>query len=128
MIVVDTSVIADALVQQPLADLRRRLAGEVLHAPDLIDHEIVGALRGLALGRHISAARAQDALTDYDDLAIRRHASTPGLRASVWMLRDTMTSYDAAFVVVADRLGCPLWTRDRRLASAARRHVDVEVV
>ena len=48
---------------------------------DLIDHEILSALRGLALGRHLSDARAQDALTDYDDLAIRRHPSTAAMRA-----------------------------------------------
>lgn len=128
MIVVDASVIADALTQHDLIGLRRRLAHEVLHAPDLIDHEVLSALRGLALGRHLSPARAQDALTDYDDLTLRRHPSTARMRARVWLLRDNLTSYDAAYVVLAQEIGCSLWTRDARLAASARRHVDVEVV
>lgn len=128
MIVVDASVIADALTQHDLVDLRRRLAQETLHAPDLIDHEVMNALRGLTLGGHLSPARAQDALTDYDDLALRRHPSTASLRARVWALRDNLTSYDAAYVVVADQLGCSLWTRDKRLAASALRRVHVEAV
>lgn len=128
MIVVDASVIVDALTQQGLADLRRRLAPETLHAPDLIDHEVISALRGLTLGGHLSPTRAQDALSDYDDLALRRHPSTPSLRAQAWALRENLTSYDAAYVVIADRLGAPLWTRDGPLAATARRHVPVEAV
>ncbi|QDP98571.1 hypothetical protein FOE78_04290 [Microlunatus elymi] len=38
----------------------------------LIDYEVVSAVRGLALGGALSAARAEDALTDFDDLAIER--------------------------------------------------------
>lgn len=128
MIVVDASVIADALTQRELSDLRRRLAQETLHAPDLVDHEVVSALRGLTLGGHLSATRAQDAMTDYDDLMLRRHPSTASLRARVWALRDNLTSYDAAYVVVAAQLGCSLWTRDSGLAAAAARHVEVDIV
>ena len=128
MIVVDASVIADVLTQQPLVELRRRLAQETLHAPDLIDHEVLSALRGLTLGRHLSTARAQDALTDYDDLTIRHHLSTVAMRARVWALRGNLTSYDAAYVVLAEQLGCALWTRDEKLAASARRHIAVEVV
>lgn len=128
MIVVDASVIVDALTQLPLAELRHRLAEEILHAPDLIDHEVVSALRGLTLGGHLSPERARDALTDYDDLALRRQPSTAALRAQVWGLRENMTSYDAAYVALAEQLGCALWTRDERLAASARRHVTVEVV
>lgn len=128
MIVVDASVVVDALTQRELAPLRSHLAAEVLHAPDLVDHEVVSALRGLTLGGHLSVHRAQDALADFDDLALRRHPSTAALRAHVWTLRDNLTSYDAAYVAVAAALGCPLWTRDRGLAASARRHVTVTLV
>lgn len=128
MIVVDASVLVDALTQQPLVDLREQLAQERLHAPDLIDHEALSALRGLTLGGHLSPSRAHDALTDYNDLALRRHPSTAALRAQVWSLRENLTSYDAAYVALADQLGCSLWTRDEPLAAAARRYVQVEVV
>ena len=128
MIVVDASVVVDALTQRELTPLRSQLAQETLHAPDLVDHEVMNALRGLALGGHLSAHRAQDALADYDDLALRRHPSTPALRASVWALRHTLTSYDAAYVALASALGCELWTRDHGLAEGARAHVEVVIV
>src|SRR5699024_2994971 len=116
------------LTQRALTDLRERLAQERLHAPDLIDHEVPSALRGLVLGGHLSPARARDALTDYNDLALLRHPSTASLRLQVWSLRDNLTSYDAAYVALASHLGCPFWTRDAPLAATARRHVQVEMV
>jgi len=128
VIVVDASVIVDALTQRELGGLREKLAGQTLHAPDLIDHEVLSAVRGLTLGGHLSEARARDALTDYDDLALRRYPSTAALRAAVWTLRNNVTSYDAAYIVLADRLGCSLWTRDSGLAASARRHIHVELV
>lgn len=36
----------------------------------------------------------------------------------VWSLRHTLTSHDAWYVAVAEALGLPLATLDRRLASA----------
>lgn len=128
MIVVDASVITDALTQHDLSDLRQRLSKHALHAPELIDYEVLSALRGLVLGGHLSATRAQDALTDYSDLRLRRHRTTASLRARMWALRDNLTSYDAAYVVLAEQLGCALWTRDRPLAAAAPQQVDINLV
>lgn len=116
-IVVDTSVIVDALVAADGAALRARLAGRRLHAPELIDYEVMNALRGLVLGTHLSEERALDALGDYLDLPLRR-AALPPMAYEVWRLRHTVTAYDAAYVVLARALGVPLWTRDRRLAKA----------
>ncbi|WP_019877466.1 type II toxin-antitoxin system VapC family toxin [Sporichthya polymorpha] len=36
-----------------------------------------------------------------------------------WELRHTLTVYDAAYVALAESLGCELLTCDRKLASAA---------
>lgn len=84
-------------------------------------------MRELTLGSHLSEARARDALTDYDDLALRRYPSTAPLRAAVWTLRNNLTSDDAAYIVPADHLGCSLWTRGSGLAASARRHIHVEL-
>ncbi len=47
MIVVDASAVVDALSGHPGTDmLRARLASEELHAPTLLDHEVLSALRG----------------------------------------------------------------------------------
>lgn len=36
----------------------------------------------------------------------------------VWELPPGVTAYDAAYVALAEALGAPLWTLDRRLAAA----------
>ena len=36
----------------------------------------------------------------------------------VWALRSSLTSYDAWYVALAEALGCPLATLDRRLSRA----------
>ena len=116
-IVVDTSVIVDALVGADGKELRAQLLSKDMHAPSLIDYEVMSALRGLALGGHVSEQRAWDAVDDFFDLRIRR-ASLGPMAQEVWRLRHRVTAYDAAYAALADMLGVPLWTRDRRLAEA----------
>lgn len=61
MIVVDSAAVVDALSPVAGTDaLRARLATEDLHAPSLVDFEVVSALRGLTLGGHLGVARAED--------------------------------------------------------------------
>lgn len=128
MIVVDCSAVVDALTAvEGTADLRSLLAGEELHAPQLLDIEVVSALRGLTLRRNLTPARAQDALTDYDDLTVRRWPTTDALRRRAFQLRDGISAYDAAYVGLAEALDCPLLTRDGRLARSSAHLVRVEV-
>jgi predicted nucleic acid-binding protein len=42
--------------------------------------------------------------------------------------RRNLTPYDATYVALAERLGCPLLTTDRALASAPHVGVDVRVI
>ena len=66
------------------------------------------------------------ALTDLNDLPLQRYAHG-FLLSHIWMLRENLTAYDAAYVALAEALDAPLITRDRRLAAAAG-HIDIEVV
>lgn len=128
MIVVDSAAVVDALTARRGTDeLRAYLAAEDLHAPTLLDFEIVSALRGLSLGGHLSVARAEDALTDFDDLPIRRWASADALRRRTFQLRANLSSYDAAYIALAEALDCPLLTRDARLARSSGHAARVEV-
>ncbi|MGC5615056.1 type II toxin-antitoxin system VapC family toxin [Georgenia sp. Z1491] len=120
MIVVDNAAVVDALTAVAGTDeLRARLAQDELHAPSLIDVEVVSALRGLTLGGHLSAARAEDLLTDLDDLPLRRWPSDHALRRRAFQLRDNVSAYDAAYVALAEAMDCPLVTRDSRLARSS---------
>lgn len=128
MIVVDCAAVVDALtVVEGSENLRIEMAGGDLHAPTLLDFEVVSALRGLTLGGHLSAARALDALTDFDALEIKRWPSAAPLRLRAFSLRDNITAYDAGYVVLAEALQCPLLTRDTRLARSSGHDVEIRV-
>jgi predicted nucleic acid-binding protein len=109
VIVVDCAAVVDALTGLDGTDaLRAFLASEELSAPTLLDSEVVSALRGLTLRGNLTAARAEDVLTDFDDLEVQRWPSGDSLRRRAFQLRDNMSAYDAAYVVLAKALDCPL--------------------
>ncbi|MEX2290438.1 MAG: type II toxin-antitoxin system VapC family toxin [Mycobacteriales bacterium] len=119
MLVVDASVLVPALADDSASGdtARARLRGRTLTAPDLIDLEVLSVLRRqLAAGR-LDVRRAQLALTDLVELPLERVAHLP-LLARCWELRDNVTSYDAAYVALAEVLGVELVTADGRLAAA----------
>lgn len=129
MIVVDSSAVVDVLTAAPGTEaLAARLAAEDLAAPHLLDVEVVLALRGLVLGGHVSATRAEDALTDFEDLTIERWPTSDGMRRRAFQLRHNVSAYDATYVSLVEALACPLLTRDRRLQAAVGDHLDVEVL
>lgn len=128
MIVVDSAAVVDALAAAPGSDgLRAYLAAEDLHAPSLLDFEIVSALRGLTLRGELSATRAQDLLTDFEDLTIQRWPSADALRRRAFQLRDTISDYDAAYIALAEALDCPLLTHDARLARSTGHDARIDV-
>ncbi len=128
MIVVDSSAVVDALTVVSGTDrLRDRLRDDELHAPMLLDYEVVSALRGLTSRGRISSARADEVLTDYADLAIRRWESADSLRPRAFQLRTNVSAYDAAYIALAEALDCPLITRDERLARTTGHAARVEL-
>lgn len=129
MIVVDSAAVVDALTAVDGSEtLAGKLAAEELHAPSLLDFEMVAAQRGLTVGGHLSAARAQDALADYDQLPIQRWPSADPLRRRAFALRENLSTYDAAYVALAEALECPLLTRDQRLARSSGHSVEIVVL
>jgi predicted nucleic acid-binding protein len=105
-----------------------RLARDpALHAPHLVDLQVLSVLRRQATAGVLDARRAGFALQDLADLPITRYPHAPFARR-VWELRSNLTPYDAAYVALAETLGCLLLTADARLARASGIHCDVEVL
>jgi predicted nucleic acid-binding protein len=129
MIVVDTSAVIGALVGRPAdAGLVERIAGAgELHAPHLIDVEFLHALRRLVVSGGIGDHRAEDARRDFADLQVVRYPHVP-LLDRMWELRHNLTSYDAAFVVLAEALEVPLVTCDGRLARSSGHRARIELM
>jgi predicted nucleic acid-binding protein len=128
VIVVDTSAVLGALSgRPPVPGLAERLEADGdLHAPHLLDVEIVHALRRLVLAGELSEDRASDIRLDFADLVLVRYPHQP-LADRMWELRHNVSAYDAAFLALAEALGAPLVTCDRRLARAGKQIVGVEL-
>jgi len=86
-------------------------------APDLVNAEVLHAFRRLVQLGAMDSTRAEAAIALLATIAIRR-VGTTGLMGRVWALRENLTAYDATYVALAEALGCPLITADRRLANS----------
>lgn len=127
--VVDASVLIDAFVP---AGRRGEIAAQWLTggdnvAPELIDIEVVHALRGMARRRDVTVAEAKHVLEAVGALGIARRPHLP-LVPRVWELRSNLTAYDATYVALAEALRCPLITSDARIASAPDIRCEVVVI
>ena len=130
MIVVDASAITEFLLQTPLGlrvEARLFRDTDQLHAPHLLDVEVIQALRRLVRAGDVSPARADETLDDLAALAIRRHSHFDLLERA-WELRDHLTAYDAMYVVLAEAIDAVLVTCDGPLAATPGHTARIEVV
>ncbi len=130
MIVLDASAVLEVVLATPAAPaiLNRLVAvGETLHAPHLIDLEVLQVLRRYCATGEVSPVRAAEALADYLDFPMVRYPHDV-LAVRIWELRENLTAYDAAYVALAEALSAPLVTRDRKLATAPGHRALIEVV
>jgi predicted nucleic acid-binding protein len=128
VLVVDTSALMETLVgRAPDPALVERLSDDGdLHAPHLIDVEILHVLRRLTLAGALSDDRAHDARVDFAELAVLRYPHEP-LANRIWDLRHNLTPYDAVFSALAEALDAPLVTCDARLAAAPGVRAGIEL-
>lgn len=130
MIVLDASAAVELLLGgRRAAPVLVRIEPEegAVHAPGLIDLEVAQVLRRLVRAGVMAAARGGASLEILADLPVTRHPATP-LLPRIWSLREHLTAYDAAYVALAEALGCPLVTFDAALAAAPGVRARVEVL
>lgn len=129
MIVVDASVLAPLVIDDGDDGhrARTRLRDQRMTAPYLIDVEVMSAIRQSARSGVLDDRRVSQALADLMASPLRRVPHAP-LLPRIWALRHNMTSYDAAYVALAEAIGVPLLTADRRLASAPGVECEIELI
>lgn len=130
MIVVDASAFTQMLVySQERGKRAREVLGTDLEwsAPEHWKAEVFSAVRGLLLGGHLGEDAASRAIAQIPRMAVD-HVGLDTLLPQMWQLREEVSGYDAAYVVLARQRGLTLVTADGRLARTATRYCRVEQV
>lgn len=96
-------------------------------APHHLDLEVLNALRRLVRASRVEQSRAGEATRDLLQAPIDR-IETRALIFRIWAWRENLSAYDAAYVVLAEVLGCALVTADERLGRALGNSLPVVVV
>jgi predicted nucleic acid-binding protein len=130
VIVLDASAVIDVLLRTPdsmrITD-RLFTPGETLHAPHLLDLEVVQALRRHVSAGALHAGRAREALDNFAAFPLTRYPHNV-LLARIWELGANLTAYDAAYIALAEALAAPLVTRDGALASVRMHRATIELL
>jgi predicted nucleic acid-binding protein len=92
-----------------------------LVAPHLALVEAANILRRFELAGRLSRLEAGEAAQDILLLGLELVPFAP-FAERIWELRVNITSYDAWYIAVAERIELPLATLDRRLAAAPGTH------
>ena len=129
MIVLDASAAVELLGDTSSGKrILARLSGEgVLHAPHLLDIEVVSAFRRQSAQGAIAAKRVEQALAQYRRLRILRYPHYPSLER-IWGLQHNFSAYDACYLALTEVLAATLLTRDNALASAHLGRGNIEVI
>jgi len=130
MIVIDASAITELLLQTDLGiRVERRMykEDEDLHAPHLLDVEVLSALRRLVHTGEVLADRAEEAIDDLALLRIIRHGHLD-FAPRVWELRQNVTAYDAMYLALAESLHARVLTCDRPLGRVTGHSARIEVI
>jgi predicted nucleic acid-binding protein len=129
MLILDAGCLYEIVTDTDLgAEIGRRLVLESdLAAPHLIDVEVSSVIRRQHLRGLLDEQRSHDALHSLARWNGERFGHQPFL-PRVWELRRHVRGWDAFYVALAEAIGCPLLTLDRRLAAAAGLRCPMEVV
>lgn len=129
MLIVDATCLYEVVVDAARAErVRARLAGDPDQAaPHVIDAEVLGVVRRDHLLGRLDATAARQAVEDLRDWPGERFGHR-SLLERAWELRDSVRSWDALYVALAEALDATLLTLDERLARAGGPICAIEIV
>lgn len=118
-VVIDAGVALAALLDddEHTAWAREVMSEGDLAAPELLSVEVAHLLRKSVSQGLLTAYKARDALVDLLDVVDDFYPHGPFV-PRIWELHATVTSYDSAYVALAEALGAPLATLDKKLRNA----------
>lgn len=124
-VVLDASALLELWLSPSADELAVRLKGETLHAPVHIRIEASNVLRRQ---RSTGILHEDDAQPAFEGIMTAPLRLWPFevLAVRSWELGNNMTSYDAAYVALAEKLGVPLITHDRKLALTPGVNCNIE--
>ena len=130
MIVLDASIVVHVCIDSEDGDdVLKQIFDQptALAAPDVISLEFIQVMRRYVRIGRMTLEQSQFAFTSFDRLGLNIYAHAT-LRDRIWSLRDNLTAYDAAYFALAEQLGAPLWTRDRKFAEIPNHAVEVKIL
>lgn len=119
-LVVDASAVLTMLVDPGArgeAVARRTRGVGVLDAPDLLPYEVANVLRRRRASGLLTEREARSALEGFELLPVQLWPFAV-LAARAWELGANLSTYDASYVALAERLRGALLTADARIARA----------
>jgi predicted nucleic acid-binding protein len=125
--VIDASVAVELVLRPADPMLIEHVVDVDLFAPALMFVEATNVLRRISTARRLENAHADALFAALHALPVETF-EWPALADRSWQLRRNLTSYDAAYVALAELLDAPLLTRDTRLASAPGPRCEVRAI
>jgi predicted nucleic acid-binding protein len=133
MLVLEASAAAELLLRRPSASAvaEHLTAHEFdLHAPHLLDVEVLSVIRRLVASGEATPERGEQAIDDLLALPLERYPHDVLVRRA-WEHRDNFSAYDAVYLALAEALApgrVPVLTADGRFARAVEAHAGVPVI
>ena len=125
--VIDASAAFEYLLNTPKGQRVAELIKDVPPvAPEMLDAEVLSALRSAVMRGEIDEAQALTVLEDLADWPIER-VSHRYLARSAWRFRHNVSPYDALYIALARQRGITVLTTDESLANAPASVLNVQV-
>ena len=125
--VIDASAAFEYLLNTPKGQRIAELIQDVPPiAPEMLDAEVLSALRSAMMRGEIDESQALTALEDLANWPIER-VSHRYLVRSAWRFRHNVSPYDALYIALAHQRGMTVLTTDQALANAPASVLGVAV-